>query len=191
MPHIKFIIRFLPLLVAALLLGACAGKTTVKSDLGIRGAPDWVNKGTNILNDKNGRLFHGVGSAPAMGDASLQRSTADDRARAEVARVLSSYMDVVSNDYLASARTGAGSEAEQSVTRQIRNLTNINLTGAKIIGRWADKRTKAVYSIAELDMKHVKSTLQNVKDMNEDLRRYIDSHADNIFDRVTAKENAR
>ena len=176
------------LLTIALLLTACGGKTTVKSDLGIRGAPDWVNEGTNILNDKNGRLFHGVGSAPEMGDQSLQRSTADDRARAEVARVLSSYMEVVSNDYLASTSTGIDSEAEQTVTRQVKNLTKLNLTGAKIIGRWADKRTKNIYSIAELDMKHVKSTLKNVKDMNENLRRYINTHSDNIFDKLSTKE---
>ncbi|MCG6934911.1 MAG: hypothetical protein LJE73_03325, partial [Proteobacteria bacterium] len=82
-----------------LLLAACASKTTVESDLGISGAPDWVNEGTQYLNDKDGRLFHGVGQAPAMGDESLQISTADNRARAEVARILTSYLDVVSNDY--------------------------------------------------------------------------------------------
>ena len=101
----------------SLLAAGCSGKTKLKGELGIKGAPDWVNKGTNIINDKKGRLFHGVGSAPPLGDDSLQVSTADDRARAEVARVLSSYMDVVSNDYLASTNTGSGSEAEQAVTR--------------------------------------------------------------------------
>ncbi len=175
-------------LAMALTLGACGGKTTVESDLGIKGAPDWVNEGTNILNDKNARLFHGVGSAPSMGDLSLQIATADDRARAEVARVLSSYLDVASNDYLASTQSSAGSEAEQAVSRQVKNLSKVNLTGAKIIGRWTDKRTKTVYSIAELDMKHVKTTLQSVQGMNEDLRRYLDLNADNIFDKAAVKE---
>jgi len=36
-------------------------------------------------------------------------------------------------------------------------------------------------------MKHVKSTLDGVQDMNTDLKRYIETQADNIFDRV-AKE---
>ena len=78
-----------------LMLSACGGKTMVESDLGIRGAPDWVNEGTQYLNDKNGRLFHGVGQAPVMGDDSLQKTTADNRARAEVTRILTSYLDVV------------------------------------------------------------------------------------------------
>jgi len=166
---------------------ACSSTTKVESNLGIKGAPDWVNEGTNILNSKDGRLFHGVGSASPMGDMALQKSTADDRARAEVARVLSSYLDVVSNDYMSSAKSGDTSVSEEAVSRQIKNLSKVNLTGAKIIGDWRDPKTDIIYAIAELDMNHVKSTLSNVQDMNSDLKRYIETSAENIFDRV-AKE---
>ena len=180
--------RILVPLALALVLGACGGgKTVVESDLGIKGAPDWVNKGSSVLNDRDGRLFHGVGSSPAMGDESLQRSTADDRARAEVARMLSTYMDVVSNDYVAASGAGANASSEQAVSRQIKAVTRLNLSGSKIIGRWKDARTNTVYSISELDLKHIKSTMQGSKEMNEDLRRYIDSNAENIFDKVSAQ----
>lgn len=193
MNNFHFNAKLLLMALFALAISACSGPTKVESDLGIKGAPDWVNEGTNILNDKDGRLFHGVGSASPMGDMALQKSTADDRARAEVARILSSYMDVVSNDYLSSAKTGSSataggaSVAEESVTRQIRSLTKVNLAGARIIGSWRDPRTNIIYSIAELDMKHVKSTLAGTQDMNADLKRYLENSADNIFDRV-AKE---
>ena len=171
-----------------LMLAACGGgKTVVESDLGIAGAPDWVNKGTTVLNDKDGRLFHGVGSSPAMGDESLQRSTADDRARAEVARILSTFMDVVGNDYVASTGTGADASAEQAVSRQIKAVTKLNLSGSKIIGRWKDAKTSMVYSISELDLKQEKATTQGAKEMNEDLRRYIDRNAENIFDKVSTQ----
>jgi len=179
-------VGFHVILLTALALGlsACGGKTTVESDLSIKGAPDWVNEGTNILNDKNGRLFHGVGSAPPMGDMSLQKTTADNRARAEVARVLSTYMEVVSSDYLASAGGGADAVTEQSVSRDINAVTKINLSGAKVIGRWRDKRTNVIYSIVELDMKHVKDVVSKVDQMNQGLRNFILSNGDNIFDRV-------
>jgi len=36
-------------------------------------------------------------------------------------------------------------------------------------------------------MQHVKNTMAGVNDMNADLKRYIETSADNIFDRV-AKE---
>lgn len=187
MPKLAAALRFLLLAFSLAALAACSTTTKVESDLGISGAPDWVNEGTNILNNKDGRLFHGVGSAPPMGDLALQKSTADDRARAEVARILSSYLDVVSNDYVAAARSGDKTINEETVSRQIKNITKVNLTGVRIIGSWRDPKTNTIWSIAELDMNHVKSTLSGVQDMNADLKRYIETSGDNIFDRV-AKE---
>ena len=182
------LVVMLSAVLVTIAITACSGKTEVESDLGIKGAPDWVNKGTNILNNKDGRLFHGVGSASPMSDMALQKSVADDRARAEVARVLSTYMDVVTSDYLSSAKSSGASVAEESVSRQIKSLSKVNLAGARIIGSWRDPKTNIIYSIAELDMKHVKSTLSGTRDMNADLKRYIEVSADNIFDRV-AKES--
>ena len=173
---------------ASLTLVGCAGQTKLESDLGIKGAPEWVNKGTGYVSDKDGRLFHGVGSASPMGDASLQRATADDRARAELARIFSSYLDVVSNDYQSAARSGDSKVSEEAVSRQIKNLSKVNLAGAKIIARWQDKKTQIVYSIAELDMKQVKGTLDTAQDMNADVRRYIEGNADNIFDKVSKEK---
>jgi len=188
MRSIQIITRLLSMALLAVVITACSSTTEVESDLGIKGAPDWVNEGTNILNEKDGRLFHGVGSASPTGDMALQKSVADDRARAEVARVLSSYMDVVSEDYMSSAKGSGANVSEESVSRQIKALTKVNLTGAKIIGSWRDPKSNIIYSIAELDMNHVKATLAGTQDMNEDLKRYIENSADNIFDRVS-KEN--
>lgn len=176
-------ILFLALFVLA--LSACSGITSVKGNLDIKGAPDWVNEGSNILSDKGGRLFRGVGSASLMGDMALQKSVADDRARAEVVRVLSSYLEVVSSDYMSSARAGDAGATEEAVTRQVRNLSKANLAGARIIGSWRDPKTNIVYSIAELNMNHVKSMLAKVNDMNDGLKRYIETRGDNIFDRIS------
>jgi LPP20 lipoprotein len=178
-----------PLLVMALAgLAACAGQTRLESDLAIKGAPDWVNKGTSYVNDKDGRLFHGVGSASSMGDVTLQRATADDRARAELARIFSSYLDVASNDYQSAARSGDSRVSEEAVSRQIKNLSQVNLAGARVIARWQDRKTGIVYSIAELDMKQVKDTVSAARDMNTDVRRYLENNADNIFDRVSQEK---
>jgi hypothetical protein len=174
-------------MLVAVFSGCSSEPTKVESNLGIKGAPDWVNKGSNILSTKDGRMFHGVGSATPMGDEALQKSTADERARAEVARVLSSYLDVVSNDYSASAKSGDTGVNEEAVSRQIKNTTKVNMAGARIIGSWRDPKTNTIWSIAELDMQHVKSTMAGVNEMNADLKRYIETSADNIFDRI-AKE---
>lgn len=181
-PSIRLISTLL--LSLALLTAGCSSKTVVESDLGINDAPDWVNEGTQYLNNNEGRLFHGVGEAPTMGDESLQKSTADNRARAEVARILSSWMDIISQDYTAASGSGKDTVTQQSISREIKNLTKMNLSGAKIIGRWKNKKTGTIYSLAELDMKYIKKVIETARHMNQDLQRYINSRAENIFDQV-------
>lgn len=175
--------RLLAGLASALLVAGCAGKTIVESDLGIEGAPDWVNEGTNVLDDDGGRLFHGVGSAPAMGDASLQTATADDRARAEVARMLTSYIDLVSADYSAAAGSGEDALTEQAVTRELTSVTRVNLVSARIIGRWRDPESDTIYSLAELDLERVKQTVAGAEAMSAGLREHVRDRADNVFER--------
>jgi len=183
----KFLLQAI-LTTAVAMLAACSGQTQLESDLRIKGAPDWVNKGTSYVNDKDGRLFHGVGSASPMGEVTLQHATADDRARAELARIFSSYLDVVSSDYQSAARSGDVKVSEEAVSRQIKNLSKVNLAGAKIVARWLDKKTSIVYAIAELNMKQVKSIVSAAQDMNGDVRHYVESNADNIFDRLTKEK---
>jgi hypothetical protein len=166
-----------------LCLTGCTGKTLVESNLKIKGAPDWVNEGTQILKNDKGRLFHGVGSAPPMGSQSLQVSTADNRARAELARVLSSYMEVLSDDYLNAVRNSEGALSSGSVSQQIQAVSKINLTGAKIVGRWRDTKTAEVYSLAELDINQIKELVQHTSAMNDSLKEFLQTESDSIFDR--------
>ena len=175
MNTLKLATQVTVLLATVIALGACGGKTTVKSDLHIKGAPNWVNKGTQVLKDKDGRLFHGVGMAEDLGNMSLQQTTADNRARAEIARILSSYMDVVENDYVTASRADN------------QNVSETNLAGVKIIGRWRHKKTNTIYSLAELDMKYIKQTMNTYRDMNADFRNYFDRNADKAFDKMEQK----
>jgi hypothetical protein len=192
--------KFILLALVPAIISGCSNEpvksaqpTRVESNLGIKGAPDWVNKGSNILNTLDRRLFHGVGSASPQGDMALQKAIADDRARAEVARILSSYLDVVSTDYMATAKSGASGEkiaavSEETVSRQIKNTTKVNMAGARIIGSWRDPASQTIWSIAELDMKYVKSTMAGVIEMDADLKRHIETSSDNIFDHLSKEK---
>lgn len=177
---------FIAMMFAA--AGCSSGPTKVESDMGLKGVPDWVNEGTATLKTKDGRLFHGVGSAEVIGDLSFQTSVADDRARAEIARILTSYMEVVSRDYVASQQAQEEGYTQATASREISNVTKVNLSGARIIGHWRDMKSGIVYSIAELDMEQVKSTLEQVSAMNEGLKSHIQAQGDNIFDRIVEGE---
>src|SRR5690606_11741552 len=99
-------------------------------------------------------------------------------------------MELAASDYAAASSSGENRFSVQQVSNQIRNSTQLNLSGARIIAHWKDKKTGVVYSLAELDMKAVKETLALSRDMNEDARRYFEDNADNLFDRFV-QENKK
>ena len=167
------------ILFLVLALGACSDKTIIESDMGLSDAPDWVNEGTQAVDNDDGRLIHGLGMAPPMGDVSLQKATADNRARAEIARVLSTYVDAVIKDYTASA----GSEADLNVERVINSTTQLALSGARILGHWKDEESGDVYAFAELDMEAVDAYLQTATDLSAAFKDHYKNNADANFDR--------
>lgn len=161
----------------------------------IKGAPDWVNRGSRLLFGNNdARLFHGVAYAAPMGDMALQKSVADDMARAEAARILTAFVEIAYADYRASGRRGRAGEMntalkDDPVLRQIKSISNANLAGIRISGSWRDLKSYDVWTIAELDLKQVKRTLADLSDINADFKLHLEMNADNIFDRIIRERN--
>jgi hypothetical protein len=170
--------------IFCLSLMACAGGTNIESDLGISGAPDWVNEGTHAISDDDGRLIQGMGMAPPMGDLSLQKGTADSRARAEIARVLSSYIETTLNDYTASA----SGQLDASVEREIKTQTKLALSGAKIMGHWKNDDTGDIFSFAELDMEAVDKTLEAATSLSEGFQKYYSQQEISGFNRFVEEK---
>lgn len=166
------------------LLSACGGAPTIESDFGIKGAPDWVNEGTQAVENPDGRFLYGVGFAPTMNDVALQRSTADNRARAELAKIVSTYIDATLSDYAAAS----GDSATGSIEQSIRSQTQTVLNGAKIKGRWRDERTGTIYSFAEMDMEALDEAVANASKLSESFRQYYDHNATANFKRFVEKE---
>ncbi len=167
-----------------LTLVACSGNSTLDDATDERGVPGWVNSGTNISKAQSGRLFHGVGSAPMLGDFSLQTATADKRARAEVSRILASYMEIVSRDFIASGDAEEVGFTEQNVALQIETLSRMKLPEVVIVGHWRDRGSRVIYAIAELDMQQAFDAVMKLDATHEGLRNYIDSEGRDIFDRI-------
>ncbi|GAA3956657.1 hypothetical protein [Allohahella marinimesophila] len=160
-------------------LAACSSKETIESDMGMSDAPDWVNEGTQAVDDDDGRYIQGVAYAPPLNDQSLQTSTADGRARAEVARVVSSFVDSTLNDYTASTGDTAVANIEQTIV----NSTKTALNGAKIKGRWKDEDTGNIYSFAEMDMDVLDDSIQTASKLSENFKAFYSNNANANFER--------
>lgn len=171
------------LIASLILLSACSSNQRVDTDLGIRGAPDWVNEGTQVVDNNDGQLIYGVGMAPAMNDQSLQKSTADNRARAEIARILKTYIDSTLKDYSASSNNGDNSANSMSIERDIRSTSQLALSGARILGHWKDPRTEDIYAFSVLDTNKLDELIAKATNLSDDFKHFFEQNSQQSFQR--------
>jgi len=158
----NYVVKYLIVSIFIVIAG-CSGRD-YESNLGIKGTVDWVNKGTKVVENNEGRLIHGVGSSVDMLDQSLQISTADTRARAEISRIISTLIDSTIRDY----SSFKGKDIDLSVERSIKSSSKSLLSGVVIIAHWRDPKTRIIYSLAELDLKSLDKYIEYSKKMATD-----------------------
>ncbi len=171
--------------LVTLLFGVgCSGKHEL-----VKGAPDWVNKGSGAFEDAGDNLFYGVGSVTGVKSLSLSRETAEQRARAEVARQLHSYVTSLYRDY--QVATGIGQDKapleEQHIDGTLKNLSQVTVRGAKVIEFWREPETDTLYALVRTDLTAMKSAITEMREIDPEFRDYVDAHAEEAFKNLDNK----
>jgi hypothetical protein len=156
-------------------------------------APDWVNKGNGAFKDGGQSVFYGVGIAQGIRNRALSVTAADDRARAEIAKIMNSYVAVLTKDYMASTTAGSmdKSSEEQHVSQTLKNFAKFTLHGAVIVDHWKDPADGTMFSLCKLDMNAIKKTLADSKELDSKMRDYVRANAEKAFDELAAEEAKR
>jgi hypothetical protein len=94
--------------------------------------PDWVRRGSGAGTVDGVRGFFGVGAVSGIQNPALARSTADNRARAEVAKILEIY---VSTTTITKPESAPG-KGDGTKDQAIRTLSAATLTGVVIAEHW-------------------------------------------------------
>ncbi|WP_455217126.1 hypothetical protein [Kaarinaea lacus] len=170
------------------LLYACSGGPVLHESYNEQGVPTWVDNGSKILKTRDNRLFHGVGSAPMLGDFSLQTDIANRRARQEMARIVASYMEIVSRDYIASGKAAPTEFNELDVMEYVEKLSKMDLATVKVVGHWSDQRTNKIYAITQMDMDKVRQVVTKLIAIDDGLKSYLESNGGYVFDRIATVE---
>ncbi len=179
------------ILIAALSLGACGG---VKKSPIAEGAPEWVNKGTVAMKDKDGKqVFYGVGAIQGAKNIPMARTAATERGRGELAKIMNSYVTSLSKDYMASITAGdmTKSSEEQLVSQTMKNFAKFTLHGSMPVDYWVDRsnpESNVLYSLVKLDMAAVQASLGESKELDAKVRDYVKANAEKAFDELSAEE---
>jgi len=115
--------------------------------------PAWVLSGGGAFTDVKGKAFYGVGSATGIKNFSLQRQIADDRARADLAKVFEYYVETLTKDYQAHTTAGsfATSTEEQNAEAAVKVVVSTTLRGVTIIDHFEIPERGELISLARLD----------------------------------------
>jgi hypothetical protein len=169
--------------VAALALASCGGGTAGDAPPNMQGIdyPEWVNKGSGAFGGEAGRVFYGVGSASGIKNHALARTTADNRARAEIAKIFEVYSASLMKDYMASTTAGdmKASSEEQHVEQAIKTFSAVTLSGVQIVDHWFHP-DGTVYALAQLDLEGFTNGLDKMKELNSQVRDYVRKNAEKV-----------
>lgn len=182
------------LVLSMISLSGCAGKKPV----GPSAAPDWVIKGSGAFKDTGNRVFYGIGAVTGVHNKPIAITTADNRARAEIAKIFETYTASLMKDYAASttggipAVTGASATSEeQHIEQAIKTFSAATLSGVMIIDRWTEPSDGTIYSLARLDLENFKNSLEKIKELNAEVRDYVKKNAEKAFENLAEEEKKK
>ena len=151
------------------LLGACSTIPTVPEPpkaLSEYKPPAWVLSGGGAFTDEKGKAFYGVGSATGIANFSLQRQVADDRARADLAKVFKYYTQALTKDYQAHTTAGNfdASAEEQNSEAAVKVIVASTLRGVVIVDHFEIPERQEFLSLARLDYDAFKRNVEQAEE---------------------------
>lgn len=178
----------------SILTGCSGGKAVVETS---STPPEWVIRGSRAFNEGGQNLFYGVGAVTGIRNKPLAITAAENRARAEIAKIFETYTASLMKDY-ASSVTGGGAvtaasetSEEQSVEQTIKTFSSVTLSGVMIVDRWIDASDGTFYSLARLDLNTFKNSLDKVKELNPEVKDYVKKNAEKSFEGLAAEEKKK
>jgi hypothetical protein len=149
--------------------------------------PEWVNKGSGAFKDTNKKVFYGVGLADGMRNLSLQRTTADDRAIANVASQIKSVVKRLKKDYESITAAGTDTTERENVDNAMKLLVNETVNGVKIIDHWEHPGRNVLYALARLELNALQNQIETRKELSDESRDVIKKKAEKLHEEM-AKE---
>lgn len=158
------------------------------------GTPDWVEEGSGALHKTDDKAFYGVGSVVGIKhNESMAWDTAENRARAELAKNFETYTAYLMRDYASATTAGdfTASSEEQNVERAIKTFSSVTLKGARPIDRYKDQESGTYYVLTKLSLADAQEALARTEELDGRMRAFVRDNAERLFDRLAQEEGRR
>lgn len=151
--------------------------------------PAWVTQGSGCQTQDGIRSFLGVGAVAGIRNMALARTTSDNRARAEAAKVFELYVTGLVKGYVETANAQAtGSDGLQDaslvaiddahIEQAIKAMMAVSLNGIQVVEHWLHPVDGGVYALARLDLHTFIEDLNRIKELPEPIRDFARRNAE-------------
>ena len=153
------------------------------------GAPDWV-----LGSSSTAQQICGVGSAAGSRNVSMMRTTAMQRGRTEISRMLEIKVQAMLKDYQATTTGGEdfgkAANDEQHIVDVAKLITDTTLSGTEQKKTWnSDSGTYYVLMCA--DIEKFKDSVNKMNQLSESVRKAVTERADKAFDEISKEIEAQ
>ncbi|MEJ2231125.1 MAG: hypothetical protein P8X46_08090 [Nitrospirales bacterium] len=160
------------------------------------GPPNWVEEGSGVLNKENSKSIYGVGSVIGIKNEPLAWETAENRARAELAKTFRTYTAYLMRDYAASTSAGnfTKSTEEQNVERAVKTFSAVTLNGVRPVDRYKDDEDEnkpTYYVLVKMSFEEMKDVLQQAQELDAEVREFVRKNAEKAFKKLEEEEAKR
>lgn len=152
--------------------------------------PEWVAYGSTFVNRGGKRILQGVGAVTNVKNKALRQTMADNRARAEVTKLLERYVALLLQDYAGSLPEADKVAAEMTISAVTMGFTAETAFQTQIENRFvADDGT--MFALGELDLERLREVAGKLKDVPPHERAFFAEHAGERFDVSKTEEERR
>ena len=178
-PSTQITVMLLGGVLATLIMSACES------------TPKWVKTGTYTGQDS--KAFYGIGEVMGVRNEPLAWDAAENRARAQMVKVLSAYTAYLMRDYAGSTAAGdiKTTAEEQHIEVATKTFAAATLNGVRPADRYKDEKKGIYYVVVKMDLEDVKDMLTQSKELNGQMRDFVRKNADRAFERLEKEEQKR
>jgi hypothetical protein len=153
--------------------------------------PKWVKTGN--YTGKDAKAFYSTGEVMGIRNEPLAWDAAENRARAQMVKILSTYTAYLMRDYAAST---AGldlkrTSEEQHVEEATKTFAAATLNGVRPVDRYKDEKKGIYYVVVKMELEDVKDMLMQSQELNGQMREFVRKNADRAFERLEKEEQKR
>ena len=175
----------LTILFAITLLTGCNSTPDRVAEGSHSSSPEWINK--EVFKDQQGKVeaLYGVGSVQGLNNIPLSWTVSENRARAQLARILQSRMKyaMLENTDVSFKRKNQDT-IHQDLAVKIETTTDLLLSGGRVVERYYDQDTGTFWSLVKVPAKYLHdASLVNDSDTMSKLEKEksIKEQIDGIF----------